>query len=288
MTITLTDDFTVAIADALLLDEANGYIVGNVDGFGIPQVRNGDNPAPSDRGSYFGRDFIGQRMFTVSLTVVGDDPSDALDNYEALMGAWQLDTPDSTASMPLRFKLPGRDPRRVNGRPRDVAADMSTLQASQIPCTLLFATSDPSILSDSLNTNVVGLQNVGTGRTYPLTFPRVYGGGSSGGTILAVNSGNYPTRPVATIGGPCVNPRIENIGTGEFMELVIALGSSDLLVIDFDAKTIELNGASRYSAKTFDSTWWELAPGTTDVHFTANAFTLGATCELDWRSAWML
>lgn len=286
----LTTDFTMQVGEdpsGLVIGAGTNYLVTEVDGFGVPAVRNGDQPRPSDRGSYFGRDFVGQRMVTLKLTVVGDSPSEALDNLDALFAAWQLVTPDGSAYMPLKFKVPGRDVRRFHGRPRDGAVDETLVQGSQIPVTLLFATADPSVFSDVLSSDTVPLQNVGTGRTYPRTYPLVYGAGAAGGIILAENAGNFRTRPVATIVGPCTNPTIENVTTGETIAFTITLGSTDTLVVDFDARTVELNGQSRYSSKTTSSVWWELAPGTTEVHFNANAFSLGATLTLEWRSAWM-
>ena len=284
----LPSDYTMQIGDGLVIGAGTEYIVTEVDGFGIPAVRNGDTPRPSDRGSFFGRDFIGHRMVTVKVTVVGDSDSDALDNLEALFAAWQLATPDGDAYMPLRFQVPGRDTRRFHGRPRDAAVDETAIQGAQIPVTLLFATADPSIFSDDLSSDTVPLADPGGGRSYPLTFPRVFGsGGVAGGVIFATNQGNYATRPVATIVGPCVNPSIENVDTGEVMAFTITLASTDTLVVDFDARTVELNGASRYSTKTTASTWFELAPGTTEIHFTASSFTAGAELTLEWRSAWM-
>lgn len=288
---TITTDFAWQVGDdgpdALVMGPGTPYLVTEPDGFGIPTVRNGDLPRPSDRGAYFGRDFIGQRMVTLKVTVGGTSPTDAVAKLQALFAAWQLATPDGSAYMPLKFKLPGQDVQRFHGRPRDAVPDYTMVQGSQIPVTLLFATADPSVLDDTLSSMSAPLQNVGTGRTYPRTYPRVYGAGASGGIILANNAGNFNTRPVATIVGPCVNPIVTNFTTGEFMQLAISLGATDTLVIDFDARTINLNGSSRYSTKASGSTWFELAPGTTEVHFNANAFSLGSTLTLTWRSAWM-
>lgn len=285
---TLTANYTVQIGESgPILGPDEPYVVTNVDGFGVPHVRTGDNPRPEDVGIYFGRDFIGARTVIVDVTVTGDDDADALTNFDALMAAWQLATPDSTAAMPLKLRLPGRGNVRVHGRPRDVSADLSNLNAGRIPCTLLFATDSPAILSDTLLTVTVGLAEAGAGRTYPRVYPLVYGAGASGGIIHATNAGNYASRPVVTIVGPCVNPKVEDVPAGAFMQCIISLASTDTLAIDFDARTILLNGANRYGTKTIDSTWWELAPGTSEVHFTANAFQAGATCTLAWRPAWL-
>lgn len=290
----LTDDYTFQIGEGGPIiggwrtrNRAAIYITA-VDGLGIPTVRTGDNPRPSDYGAYFGRDFIGQRMVTLTVNVTGDNADETLSNWEALMAFWQLDTPDGSASMPLKFQLPGRPVRRVNGRPRDAAPDYSIINAGQMSAVLLFGTADPSIFDDIENSDAVGLADVGTGRLYPRAFPTAYGAGSAGGIITAVNDGNFPTRPVITITGPCTNPTVENVNTSERMQFVISLQSTDSLVIDIDADTVELNGGSRYDCVTLDSDWFSLGPGSTEVHFNANAFTLGATCSLEWRSAWMM
>ena len=96
-------------------------------------------------------------------------------------------------------------------------------------------------------------------------------------SCFADNLGNYPTRPTVSIFGPCVNPVVTNFTTGEIMQCIISLVSGDELDIDFDARTILLNGQSRYSTKTTASTWWEIAPITVEIHFNANAFVSGSS-----------
>lgn len=286
---TLTSDYTLQIGDGGLVIGQPGspFIVNLPDGFGIPTVRNGDNPRPSDVGSYFGRDFIGPRFITIDVTVRGDTGAEAMANWRQLLGAWQLATPDGSASMPLKVLFPGGPIFRINGRPRDAAPDFTNLHAGLIPASILFAAADPRIYDDDLSSVTVGLADVGSGRTYPRTYPLTYGSGSSGGLIQALNDGNYSTPSVAEIVGPCVNPIIEIPATGETMQCILTVGPTDSLVIDFGERTIKLNGQGRYSAKTVASTFWQLPPGTTEVHFNANAFVLGATCTLSWRSASM-
>jgi hypothetical protein len=58
--------------------------------------------------------------------------------------------------------------------------------------------------------------------------------------------------------------------------------------VDFDAKTVVLNGtASRYSTLTTDSTWWEIAPGTVNVRYAADTFDPASLLTLVWSSAWI-
>lgn len=264
---------------------ANDYVVSSVDGFGIPAVRNGDTDRPADVGGYYGRDFVGSRTVTAVVTVNCDTPSDALDAVDALIAEWQVTTPDSVTTKPLSVQRPGRDAQRWNGRPRRAAVDDSMIGAGVAVVTLEYAVADPRIYSDALSTLSTGLESTGVGRTYPLTFPRVFGTDGTPGVVQVVNAGNFGTRPVVTITGPCNSPAVLNDATGEALTSTLTLGASDVLVVDFDQRQITLNGAQRWDL-TSDSSWWELAPGTTQVRFAAAAFVVGAQMSIAWRSAW--
>lgn len=265
---------------------SNDYIVSSVDGFGIPAVRNGDTDRPADVGGFFGRDFVGSRTVTAVVVVDCDTPSDALDALDALIAEWQVLTPDTTTTKPLTVQRPGRAAQRWNGRPRRAVVDDSMIGAGVITVTLEYAAADPRIYEDALNTLTTGLESPGVGRTYPLTFPRVYGAGGADGIVQVVNAGTFATRPVVTITGPCDSPAVLNDTTGEALTSTLTLGAADVLVVDFDQRQVTLNGAQRWDL-TSDSSWWELAPGTTQVRFTASAFVAGAAMSIAWRSAWI-
>lgn len=272
---------------SLTMGPGTDYVVSSVDGFGIPAVRNGDTPRPSDVGDFFGRDFIGSRTTAIVVIIEADTPTAALDDLDALLSEWQLATPDATTTKPLTVQRPGRAAQRWNGRPRRAAVDDTNVGAGVIVVTLEYQSADPRIYSDSQSSLSTGLQSVGGGRSYPLTFPRVYGGAvGAGGVVQCANDGNYSTRPVVTITGPCNSPVIWNDTTGEKLALTLSLGASDVVVVDFDQRQVTFNGAQRW-ALTSDSVWWELAPGTSQVRFTAAAYVAGAQMSIAWRSAWI-
>lgn len=271
---------------SLTLGPGTDYVVSSVDGFGKPDMRNGDTARPIDDGSYFGRDFLNSRTINVVVNIAADTPELALDAHEALMAEWQLSTPDSTATKPLTFKVPGRDARRWNGRPRRCATDLSTVGAGVIKETLEYVAADPRVYSDALLELSTGMQSPGVGRSYPLTYPRTFGAIGTDGSLQITNAGTYPTRPVITFRGPCSDPTVWNDATGEFVTLGVTLTASDVVVVDFDARQMTFNGAPRWDFYA-SSTWWELAPGTTQVRFTADAFQAAASMSVAWRSAWL-
>lgn len=264
---------------------SNDFVVSSVDGFGIPDVRNGDTPRPADDGGFFGRDFLGSRTVTAVVTITADTPAAALTDLDALLAEWQVLTTDSTVVKPLTVQRPGRAAQRWIGRPRRAAVDDSLIGSGVIVVTLEYAVADPRIYDDALSTLSTGLQQLGGGRSYNLVFPRVYGGAlGDGGVVQIVNSGNRATRPVVTITGACNSPAVINDTTGEILQSTLSLVASDVLVFDFDQRLITFNGSQRWSL-TSDSVWWELAPGTTQVRFTASAFVAGASMSIAWRSA---
>lgn len=98
--------------------------------------------------------------------------------------------------------------------------------------------------------------------------------------------GSTSTMPVITINGPVTNPDIRNQSNGGITKLTYTLTSGNSIVIDYEAKTIKLNGTTNiYSAMDFPtSNWWELDPG-------PNTLLLNGTGTgnmlVSWNDAWV-
>jgi hypothetical protein len=87
--------------------------------------------------------------------------------------------------------------------------------------------------------------------------------------VSAVSDGNAPAWPVITIRstaaitGPI---RLVNRATGGTVELALNLVNGDVVVVDFKAHTVLLNGTNRFDAVNFGgSTWWPILPGENPV-----------------------
>jgi hypothetical protein len=256
-------------------------------GFGLPELRTSDTPRPQDHGLFWGNDYFGKRTITFGVAILGDNPDDATAKMEALTAVWQPPDPAITDGIaPLTIDIPGQDPRTLDGRPRRAAYNLDSLRDAVIQATLQYDVADPrwydaveTVLSTAAATS-------GGGRTYDRVYPLVYAAGGTGGNLTATNAGNFPTRPVLTITGPCTTPRVENVTAGRYLLFDLTLGVGDFLVVDLDARTILLGGtASRYSSLVSGSSWWELAPGDNLLKFTS-ADSMG-TLEVRYRSAWL-
>lgn len=129
-----------------------------------------------------------------------------------------------------------------------------------------------------------------TGRTYNLTFPRVYPASSGGGGFVTLtNAGNAVTYPTITVTGPASDMRFTNTTTGEYLQVNMSLSAGDQLVVDMKEHRVTLNGSgNRNGAVSFGSTWWGLAPGANSVVYTASATTgPGSTALFRYRDAWI-
>lgn len=281
-------DYQVQI-DAITMGPGTSYVIHSIDGFGLPDVRATDTPRPRDHGEFYGLDYLPGRTITLQITILGTSPSDTVAKLDALMDVWSPDTfPTDTASfLPLRFQFPGQSPRLFRGRPRRAQADTSRIVGNRVPVTLEYKTADPRQYAEVTTSQSIGLFVASGGRTYPRVYPLSFGGGASA-LLTLTNSGNFPSRPTAHIDGPVTNPKIENIDLGKFLKFSISLASTDYLDIDFDARTVVLNGtASRYGTITSDSQWWDLPPGNSTIRFSADSYDPAALLTLVTTSAWL-
>ena len=113
-----------------------------------------------------------------------------------------------------------------------------------------------------------------------------YGGGGTS-TNLITNYGWTTTYPVITIIGPCIDPRIDDVTTGEFLQFDTTMVANDTLVINTDLRTVTLNGVSRRAILNNSSTWFAAPPGTSYYTFTADGTDGNTSCLVQWRSAYI-
>lgn len=255
-------------------------------GLGLPDLRTSDTPRPQDHGLFFGEDFFAGRKLAFDIWILGDTPAGTTALMDALTAIWQPPAGQAGISA-LTIRLPGQDDRILFGRPRRLSYDTATLRGGAVRASLQYEAADPRIYSADTSTITVGLPVVTGGLVWPTGWPLIWGAGSSGAAI-ASNDGNFPSRPVVTFYGQLVGLSLENAAADATFAMRddYSLDPGDTLVVDFDARTVLLNGtASRYGDVDSTSTWWELAPGDNLLRLGAVAGTGHAT--VTYRSAWL-
>lgn len=264
-------------------DTTNMDIV-TIGGLGSPDMRSGDVPRPRDQGELPGVDFLSGRTIDIDVEVAGSSAADLEAKLNTLA---MLQTTVGGVEQPLVYQLPGQIKRRVGARLRRrlVPVDITYEVGRIIPVTLEFHSTDPRLYDNTLQTASLVAPTVSGGLGWPVAWPLGWGTSTSGLSSL-VNAGTFPTRPVVTFIGPLTSPSIQNITTGQTWACTFDLQSGDQLIVDFDQRTVLLNGtASRYSFVTSSSVWWEIAPGTTQARIGATAGS--GTANVSFRSAWI-
>lgn len=142
----------------------------------------------------------------------------------------------------------------------------------------LTATDPRRYAAEAASATVTLPSSVAAGRTYPRTYPIVFGGGvveGGGGSAFIEQAGDYDATPaVITISGPIISPRIEHPQTGRNLTFDITLAWDETLVVDLGRQTALLNGtSSRAYTISAGSAWFMLVPGANELAFRGQAGT---------------
>lgn len=132
------------------------------------------------------------------------------------------------------------------------------------------------------------------GRTYDLTFDRVYPASGTIGVVDVENLGNTDSYPVLRLYGPATEFRVENITTGMQLKFktTFALLTGQFIEINLEEGTV-LMGADisndRYNEiDVATSDWWVLAEGVNQIRAVAATYTAPeAHGEIFWRHTYI-
>lgn len=258
-------------------------IVG-VDGYyGSPAIRLGGIDRPQDHGEFDGPSFYSPRIITVQGVAI------AADQGGAMVAA---DIVSSVCSDPSRlytalFTEVPRGVTRQLGVRLNADTKVALAGPQHIEWQVQLRAPDPFKYDTALTQVTLYAPGGSIGGTpFPATFPLLFnasGLAASGASV--VNAGTANTRPTVTFTGPLVDPAIANVTSGRSLSLLMTLVAGDQLVVDFDQRSVILNGsASRSTALSSTAAWWDLPPGGSDLMFTAGGG--GGTATVAFRSAW--
>jgi hypothetical protein len=137
---------------------------------------------------------------------------------------------------------------------------------------IIVTAADPRRYSAAESTQSTGLSTSSTGgRTYPRTYPLLYGGASDGesGSVTFINEGDYDETPAKiTFTGPLISPQVAHPQTSRSLTFNLTLEIGETLVVDLANQTALLNGsASRVNTITPGSAWFMAVPGLNEFQF---------------------
>jgi hypothetical protein len=269
-------------ADTLTLDEANGWFVQSLD-VGYPAVRQVVDVRADADGVYDSTQYFGARTVSMVVRALGDRRA----SFEELSKFLRPST------RPILFYTVDGTERRLRLRPNGRSSSFVGSPNSQ---EFLAQWVAPDGVIEAVTESVAVAQATSEtgedGRTYDLTFDRVYDQIDPVGTVNAVNAGTASAQDfVLELFGPCVNPRLENLTTGQQLRFLTTLTAGQFLKIRVRDRTVRLNGLvaqNRYNTLDFaTSQWFDLPPGTSLLRYRPDTITAGAFARVSFRSSWI-
>jgi hypothetical protein len=298
MAVTSLDSYSFAFDDFVFGGGSSSYQILSVEGLeDLPALRVQDDNRGYIDGMFTGRDFLSGRTITITIQILGD-PTNGM-NYNVNQLQKYL-KPQQQGTGILQFQIPGSDLQRVNARVRRrvLRIDPDYTYGKSIAIYEFFCP-DPRRYDETLQTTDLVLGTTTAGRTYNRTYlatatpggnPNATGmsfGGGASSPNLIVNDGWTTTYPTITIYGPAINPIVTNVTEGAQLLINYTLGTSDILVLNTDFRSVTLNGTSRRAILDNNSTWFGAEPGTSFYTFTATGTTASTQCVVEWRSAYI-
>lgn len=147
---------------------------------------------------------------------------------------------------------------------------------------------DPNFESQTLHSESTGITVQEGGTPVPAAVPAPIGGGSSLNFIL-VNNGNTDAQPIFTIQGPGENFLIQNVDTGETINLNLELTANESVIINTKEFTAYKGSQSVFGSvvRNPSAGWISLQPGTNRIVFNASAgFDENTLLTVEWRDTY--
>lgn len=275
---------TVSLGGLLLgaVDSSGvAWTLTTLDGWDGSDVRATFTDRQQDHGSWAAPVYLGARPITLTGTITALDGPTLDGAIEQVLAACAL----TDTVLVVNETIPKQATVRRSGKPiiQKVTDRIATYS-------LLVTAADPRRYSTTLQSTSTSLPAVSGGLTLPAAMPWTMSATVAAGSFPAQNTGSFESRPVFTVTGPVSQPTIAALypdGTVEALAYTGAdLATGEQLILDTDAHTVMLGGASR---RRWISGTWPTIPANTTVLFQFRAATYNANALLTatWRSAWI-
>ena len=257
-----------------------------------------DQALPRWHGFIPGDSFMSKRVVNLVLEVDGTDDDDFATRLDLVQSTFG---PQISTELPFGFEHPGQNVRQVTCRPAAIdtrPTRVAKFQGLRQIFNIRLDASDPVIYSATEGSEDVSVFVSAAGLSYPVTYPKIYGSGGSGGGVVVTNAGDFLTWPTLTIFGPSsgtlTDPILQNVTTGKEIALTANGGASVGVGQELIVGTHPLmrsiafsTGASRYGKLSTASDFWELEPGDNEIRFRASGTTTNSFLRVEWRSGYL-
>lgn len=275
--------------------EYRGYIFGGdrdlrliaVDGvLSSPDVSSSDRARLLRHGMAYGTDWVRGRAITITAELVGDKHSGFAAKVAAVKQAFTV----GGGAAPLKLMFPtvanGYE-LSIDAVVRRVAWPIGGLHWLAHDTVTIELWAGAPWFTSAPTVKTVTLPVASGGGQFDAQFDFGFGIAGHGGLATVNNAGNWPAPVTIRVDGPLVNPRVENLTTGQTLALDMTIPAGSFVLFNSDTRSVLLNGtASRYGSLSAGSEWFDLAPGTNEISFRAVTATEG-TASIICKSAWI-
>jgi hypothetical protein len=262
--------------------DSNGtaWLVKKLEGWDSPPAVGQVPQRSGDHGGWPTPQFYGPRVLT--LTVMASAQSQALRDVARAQMQQVLPISD-LATFVYNEPTPKQVSLRRNGG-ATVAETCPTLVDVEFKIPLICP--DPRKYSTQTKTASVNATPTATyGVSIPASVPFTLPAQAPAGSVAVTNSGSFETRPLVTVTGPITGPTLTNVTSGQTVSYSqVILGSSDVLIVDMNARQGFFNGAFR--AADITSSWWTLWPGSNAIQL-GGSTNGGSAMRIAWSDAWI-
>jgi hypothetical protein len=257
-----------------------------IQGLEFPLLRSTSFARSGQDGMFVAQQFFGERRINLSGVTYNITSLADLGVQRQAFLANNAPLKDSVGNiLPRVLHMTLDDRRQVRISVQVMLATMPMDNMLYATWTLDLLAIDATISSEVLHTVVLN-QYVGGGFVLPAILPITFGTGS-GSTVSAPNAGDSPAYPVMTLAGPLTNPYVQNLTTGAYMSLTLAIAAGQSVVVDMANRTVILGGfTNRISAKAAGSTFWSLQPGANTLRLTTSVSGEGGSASVSYRDAY--
>jgi Phage tail protein len=281
----MTERLEDADLGTLHLDGTGGYAVESID-LGFPAIRAGAVERVNANGSHDTTTFYGARAVSLKVAVFG---TPAVTRREALDRLRAYTSPRRRPV--LYFDEGDGSDRRILLRGDQFGG---TLEHPEVTLTQIEWVAPSGIIESGTEISAEASAAVAPegGETYNRGYPTIYPAVSVFGATSMVNAGTEPAAPVLQLWGPCTDPQLENLTTGEAIVFAgLTLTAEQYVEVDVREATVRQQGLASQSVYHLlnlaaTSLWW-LDPGTNHVRYAPATFGPGARATVAYRSAWL-
>lgn len=255
-------------------DNANGTILREYEGFEFPQTIPLFENIPGKQGSFYAGSKFGQRRLAWVGDVVGENRYSLRRQMLTPTNQGTLKTLKFTTFDDLELQT---EVEIVQVR-NPYTGKVHTFNFEAIAPDYRFYSQELIALSTAPTVSVGG---VALPTVLPIDFSNVVGVPK----LQADNDGDESTPPIFIITGPGTNFVLQNITTGEVLNINTTIGSGEQVTINVKERTVFLGNTNIYGLVS--GTFWELQAGENEIHFNAQSGVGANTLlEVDYRHAY--